>query len=560
MPLPLDRFLRYDELTAELHAVAAAHPALVAIESIGQSHEGRELWLVTVTDTATGAHDTKPAHWIDASIHSVEYTATVAALSLIEQLVTGFGTDPTVTRALQTRTFYIVPRVNPDGAEWGLADSPRYRRSSVRAWPWPDAHLAPGLHVQDVDGDGRVLSIRVADPVGPFTTHPDDPRVLIPVPIDGDTGDRPRYRLYDEGRVEQFDGFTVPTPGSPQRLDLNRNYPAGWGTNIPGSGDYPGSEPEVMALIRAIRARPNVCGTNHFHTSGGVLLRPSSTKPDSALPPLDVWSWKRLGERMSELTGYPVYGLFDDFTWDKNDVMAGAADDWSYEHLGVFSWTTEFWDIVHAATGERSSNDTWWLGYSPAQLLAIQRWVDQHHPELWVDWHPFDHPELGPVEIGGIDWLHVFVNPPASRLADEVRPHAGAAIAQALAAPQLDIGLGQAVHVGGDVWRVEVGVANVGWLPTTVSAHAAKEHLVKPIVAELTGDGVEVLAPTHARQELGQLAGLGAFRFDGTGGTPDRLLATWTVRVAGQATATVSVRHERAGAVSVELPIGHPAR
>ena len=56
----LDRFLRYDELTAELHAMAAAHPDLLQVESIGRSHEGRDLWLATVTDAATGPTTPSP--------------------------------------------------------------------------------------------------------------------------------------------------------------------------------------------------------------------------------------------------------------------------------------------------------------------------------------------------------------------------------------------------------------------------------------------------------------------------------------------------------------------
>ena len=49
-----------------------------------------------------------------------------------------------------------------------------------------------------------------------------------------------------------------------------------------------------------------------------MLLRPSSTKTDSSLPPLDVWAWKQLGERGTELTGYRVHSVFEDFTWDKS--------------------------------------------------------------------------------------------------------------------------------------------------------------------------------------------------------------------------------------------------
>ncbi len=87
MDYGFDRYLRYDELVEWLHQIAGEHPGLVSLETYGTSHEGRDLWLVTITDSSTGTHDTKPAHWVDASIHAVELTATVAACHLIERLV-----------------------------------------------------------------------------------------------------------------------------------------------------------------------------------------------------------------------------------------------------------------------------------------------------------------------------------------------------------------------------------------------------------------------------------------------------------------------------------------
>jgi murein tripeptide amidase MpaA len=158
-----DRYLRYDELVSWLHGGVAANPGLVTVEQYGSSYEGRPLLLVTITDHATGDHDTKPAHWVDASIHAVELTATVSACYLVHHLVTGHATgDPTVVEALRTRTFYVVPRVNPDGAERVLADHPTFRRSSVRPWPWRDGARLPGLHVEDIDADGRVLDMRIS--------------------------------------------------------------------------------------------------------------------------------------------------------------------------------------------------------------------------------------------------------------------------------------------------------------------------------------------------------------------------------------------------------------
>jgi hypothetical protein len=541
-------------MTAWLHDLAATHPGLVAIESYGRSHEGRDLWLATVTDNTSGSHDTKPAHWVDANIHSVEVTAGVATLWLLLHLVDGFGNDETVTRALETRTFYVVPRVNPDGVEWALADSPRHRRSSTRPWPWHDAHAAPGLHPCDINGDGAVRMMRIADPDGAWVVSPDDDRLVVPTPLEGTATTTARYRVVVEGEVVDHDGFTIPRPSPPQALDLNRNFPAGWGTDVSGSGDHPLSEPEIDALVRAIVARPNICGYNAFHTSGGVLLRPSSTVADSALPPMDVYVWSQLGARGTALTGYPVHSAFEDFTWDRSVTMSGAADDWVYEHLGIYGWTTEFWDAVFAATGTKQGVHTWYTGPTAADELAVLRWSDEHGHDLFAPWTPFDHPQLGEVEIGGWDLLTGWTNPPRSLLAQEVRGHADFAVVQALAAPCLEILRSSAVALGENTWRVEVGIANTGYLPTYISERARTNRLVRPIVATLAGASV---IDGAKRRELGQLAGRSdaAFRLRNDG-TPDRVLASWLVRAPVGTVLTIDVTHQRAGTAITTVSLG----
>ncbi len=549
-----DRFLRYDEYTAWLHDTAAAHPELMTVESYGRSHEGRELWVASITDSSTGAADTKPAHWVDANIHSIEFTGGVAALHLVHHLVTGFGSDAQVTEALRTRTFYVAPRVNPDGVEWALADDPRFRRSSVRNWPWSDDRHAPGLRERDLDGDGRILTMRIADPFGSWMVSTEEPALMVRVPPEGVVGDVPRYRLLYEGDLVEHDGFTIPLPDPPQGLDMNRNFPAGWGTTVHGSGDHPLSEPEIDALVRAIVARPNICGYNAYHTSGGVLLRPSSTAADSSLPPLDLYVWKAFGEKGTALTGYSAHSVFEDFTFDRSDLMSGAGDDWAYEHAGVYGWTTEFWDVIHQATGTKPGTHIWYTGPTEAEELAVYRWAVANHPEMYAPWAPFDHPQLGPVEIGGWDEIHVWQNAPGSRLLDEVRPHAEFAVYQALCSPRLEVPHAKVERLADDVWRVEVGIANSGFLPTYITERAKRERLVLPLVAELAG--AEVLGGS-ARLELGQLGGRldHRFAFGKNDGTPERVLAAWTVRAAAGTSVTVTATHQRAGQQSVTLDL-----
>ena len=116
--------------------------------------------------------------------------------------------------------------MNPDGVELALrAEDPVYLRSSHAHLP--AARAQPGLVERDVDGDGRILCMRIEDPNGAWTVHPDDPRLLVPRRFD-DVGPGPFYRLLPEGDVHELDADRVPLAPELQGLDLNRNFPQDW--------------------------------------------------------------------------------------------------------------------------------------------------------------------------------------------------------------------------------------------------------------------------------------------------------------------------------------------
>ena len=135
-----DHFYAYEELTDTLRTWSEEASNLCTLESIGKSYEGRDIWLVTVTNTETGAHLDKPGFLIEANIHSMEWTGCTAALHLVHRLLVGHGKDDLVTRALDTRVFYVIPRLNPDGAERGLEER-RFIRSSVQRFDASSDHV-----------------------------------------------------------------------------------------------------------------------------------------------------------------------------------------------------------------------------------------------------------------------------------------------------------------------------------------------------------------------------------------------------------------------------------
>jgi murein tripeptide amidase MpaA len=270
-----DIFYKHDDLTRLLFEYAQAFPTLVAIRSIGKSYEGRDIWVATVTNVATDAAEDKPAFWADGNIHAAELTASTAVLYYLHELVTRFGIDAQVTQLLNTRTLYLCPRLNPDGAELALADKPRHIRSSTRRYPFDEAPVE-GLTVEDVDGDGRVLFMRVPDPHGPYKKHATEPRLMVPR-TPGEFGGE-YYRLMPEGLLTHYDGLTIQVNRDPEGLDLNRNFPAFWRQEFEqtGAGPYPTSEPEVRAMVDFILKHPEKTELLCEYIQGGKYDTPET--------------------------------------------------------------------------------------------------------------------------------------------------------------------------------------------------------------------------------------------------------------------------------------------
>jgi murein tripeptide amidase MpaA len=550
--VPYDRFSRYDELTEILQAWAEEAPRLYALESIGRSYEGREIWLATITNLDTGPAVEKPGFLVEANIHSLEVTGCTAALHLIHRLLSGYGSDPQVTRALDTRAFYVIPRLNPDGAELALAEHPRFVRSSVR--PWPRVDLQDGLHEEDVDGDGRVLFMRVPDPNGAWRAAEEDPRLLVArgpleTPEDGQF-----YRLLPEGRIRNFDGVTIKTPPPLEGLDLNRNFPMEWATEAEqlGAGPYPTSEPEVRALVQAIVDRPNLTGYIAYHTFSGVHLRPYSSYDDDHFPTGDLRAFELIGREATRLTGYPAVSIYHDFKYDPKQTIKGGADDWIYDHLGVFAWTTEFWSPQRQA-GLEGYHFIEWLREHPVEDdLALLRWFDERYPgRAYVDWYPFDHPELGPVELGGWDLMSFWGNVPLDLLEAEVTPHSEWALFHTLVSPLLEVHSLEVERVGEGAWRVRLVLLNSGWLPTHVTEKALARKAVRPLEVELTLPDGARLAAGERLTEAGQLAGRVHKRsplwWGNDESTSDRIKLEWVVEGPAGAEVGIEARHTRAG-------------
>lgn len=552
MNITFDKYHTYDEIRAFLQECVLQYPELCRIECIGKSYQGREILMVEITNRKTGPGSDKPGIYTDANTHAGEVTGAEVVVYTIKMLLEGYGKDPRITHLVDTRVFYFIPRIAVDGSEYYLS-TPYMLRSSLRPWP-EETDDKPGLYPEDVDGDGKILQMRVKNPDGAWRVSKKDPRIMVRRrPDDLGAPGEVYYDVYTEGLVRDYDP-DVPVGYAPgkHRLDFNRQYPTNWALPVrqPGSGDYPFSEPEMKAIGDFVLSRPNIVSTMAYHTSGGVLLRPLCDKPDRNMDGRDLAIYRALGEIGEELTGYPLKSVFESFTWDPEKPEVGSDLEWFYETLGILAFETELWDMQgRAGIRKRSLTEMRNLSEKDREedALKLLKWNDEEMGgALFHDWRPFNHPQLGEVEIGGWEPKMGRQNPPVCLLEDECKRNAQFTLTRAAVTPHLVIEKFVAEPLGDGLYKVEAVVKNDGYLPTHVTYQALKVRQAKPVKLTLCGGEVEGGKEVH---EIGHLGGR-------SGGGDTKKKITWVVRAEKGTKLTVLAHTPRAGKAQAELTTG----
>lgn len=514
-----DTYLDHDAITRQLRAWADAFPGLCRLESIGVTDEGRDLWVLTVGPEPERA---RPAVWVDGNMHASEVAGSSVALAIAEDALR-LHLDPDAAVAdlpphtrevLRDVLFVVMPRMSPDGAERILKDG-RFVRSSPR--DERPARAAPRWERQDIDGDGLALAMRVVDPAGEYVALEGAGSALRPRRVE-DEG--PFYRLFPEGVIAGFDGETIPEPYylSDNATDLNRNFPVGWRgePHQTGAGLYPLSEPESRAVVAYTSARPHLFAWMNLHCFGGVFIRPSGDAPDSSLDRDELALFRQL-EQWAELhAGYPTVSGFHEFTYEPDKPLHGDLVDYAWEGRGCLAWAVEIWDIFAQLGLQRPKRFVDYYERMSADDLSRLVAFDSEHNDsrMFPAWRPVDHPQLGPVEVGGFDPRVGLWNPPLSELAGICGGLSRVFLRVAAMAPRLDVAadvtpLGEGLH------QLTVTVTNVGYLATYGIPSARELPHNEPVQVEVaSAGGVDVVGPATARAEIGHLEGWGRGRFN----------------------------------------------
>lgn len=503
-----------EQILREYHDL---YPELTELYSIGESLEGRKLWVMEVTAEVTGPASEKPALYLDGGIHSGELTGSQVALFALGRFLTSYGRDQGIKNLLEEYAFYIRPKFNPDGSDLALL-SDQSLRSTVRPWDDDEDGEADEDPPEDLDGDGWITNMRIPNPQGDWYAHPQDDRIMIRISRDPgaaagsreEPGIPRRFDVLPEGLDNDLDGRT--NEDGVGGIDMNRNFPRNWELAHlqSGAGPFPLSEPETYATVEFIQSHPNITSIVHGHTSGGFVYRLPSASAPSLFPANDLALIEHLGAPYTETTGRPVRPSATHPTQHRY----GTLMTWAYWDQGIVGWVPEY----------SPGPEAWVTDYDGDGEIGALEEMRFNDRELggryFSPWTHFQHSELGEVEIGG--WHRKFwgQNPPAEFLEEECAAQLPWIIYLIRQAPRLFLEDLSVTALGEGRFRVRAAVSNRGFLPTSLTGRGAvgqetstglvRNPVVRPPALFLELDGAE-LQEGRARVAVGHLRGTGPF-------------------------------------------------
>jgi hypothetical protein len=501
---PWDRYYDQDAVTSTLKTLARAYPDLTELASIGRSAEGRDIWQLTITNEKTGDHRTKPAMYLDGAIHGNEIQATEVCLYLAWLLCDRYGQWDRITALLDRATFYVVPTVNVDSRARWFDEPTNHNLGRSARMPVDDDHdgLADEDGPEDLDGDGLILQMRVRDPHGTHRTHPDDPRVTVRT----QPGEQAEWTLLGlEGLDNDGDGRV--NEDGPGYVDMNRSFGFNWQPPYvqAGSGAFPLEPANTRAVADFLEAHPNIGFAFAFHNYGGMFLRGPSSESSPPIDPADLAVYDWLGEHGERtVPGYRYLVARDDLY-----ATYGDFDEFAYQVFGILAYTGEITMASEFAYRGRSDEPNGPDGnlWSRRPRLAERQEFNDHlmAGEMFAPWTPFDHPQYGPIEIGG--WkLHSVRSTPGWMLPETLHRNAMFVVWTAMQLP--DVALEEPVieSLGDDLWRVRARAVNAAGLPT-LSTNYRHRQLGRRDLFTIEGDDAEVLSGgVVVDRYLGQVA------------------------------------------------------
>lgn len=451
------------EITRICQDLAKAYPELVKLESIGKSVEGRDLWVMSISDFKSGNVDRKPGFYIDGNIHANELQGTEVALYTAWYLAESFQTVEFIKQLLKDKVFYVIPTINPDSREYFIksANNPHSSRTGRRPFDEDGDGLIDEDKLDDLDGDGNIVMMRRKSAAGRWKIDCDNPQRMVLAKQD-EPGE---YEMLGYEGIDN-DGDGLVNEDATGTYDPNRDWAWNWQPDYVQRGAlfYPGTLPETQAIKAFIKKHPNIAGAQSYHNNGGMFLRgPGAAEDDPFYDRADVDVYNfigKLGERM--VPGYKYFVIHKDLY-----TVYGGEIDWLALNRGVFTFSNELMTSYKLFNDKAAPNQ---------EFEEFDKYL--LFGDGYVQWKPFKHPQYGDIEIGGPK-KNYLRNHPGFLLMEDAHRNMSFTILHAQQMPKLEVIEVKNKDLGGGLTEVTATVINRRIMPTH-SSHDVKYRIERP--------------------------------------------------------------------------------
>ncbi|HYE54582.1 MAG TPA: M14 family metallopeptidase, partial [Chitinophagaceae bacterium] len=396
-------------------------------------------------------------------------------------------------------TFYVFPNMSPDAMEQYFATVKYERQGNAGSTDDDRDGKFNEDKFDDLDGNGKITSMRIESPIGEYRVHPDDPRILIKA--DPAKGEKGQYSLLTEGIDNDKDGlFNEDDEGG---VWFNKNLTYRHPSFTQGSGEFPVSENESRALLDNLFEMFNVYAVVSFGTNNN-LSAPVTYNAAQANQRI-VAGWLEQDVKQNAMVSDLYNKVVNQKDAPKTNAAGGDLFSWAYYHYGRYSFSTPGWWVPKSKPDTAKKEKAFTVEDAGANYL---RWsAQQGINNNFTPWKQVQHPDFPnqKVEVGGIDPF-ALINPPYKLVPDLVKKHTEFLVKLAAFQPEADIINVRTEKVSPGITRVTMDIVNKGAMASH-SKLGERSYWVKRINVRVNTSGNQSVIGGKKNQLLNALEG-----------------------------------------------------
>jgi len=542
------------EIHQQLLDIQQANRNVSGLHLIGHSFSGQPVHLIEIGPETTAEKKSIPAVFVAANFEGINPLASEAAIYLIKDLLKN-------PDKYENLTWYILPVGNPEGASHFFSSPKMVNSRNLRPYNDDMDDQVDEDGNEDLNGDGFITKMRVKDPSGTMIIDSTDARRMRSAKYaDGEKG---IYKVYSEGIDNDNDGkYNEDRKGG---TNNGISFPHLFKYNGVESGKWAGQEDEVFGIMEFMIDHPQIALVMHYGSTNFCMQAPKGGRkggtnltslriPKNYVSMLNADANKRytmaevkemvkavvppgmvvddsmiagmlgLGPAVNPLTkDLTIYNNYSKeykkflkekgYSTDRLDPKAakdGSFELWAYYHLGLPSFSQDFWGVPkltpekpdstakakkpeqQAKTGKPGENTS---GKKPGKIDAEKIFLKYNdsllNGEAFVKWAPYNHPQLGEVEIGGRVPFADFV-PPPEEIEKAITAQVPWIYELTKGIPKLNLDAKKIKDIGDGIYKLEVWITNAGKYHFPL-AMGSKNKVPAPAVITLKADGLEFL-------------------------------------------------------------------